>query len=75
LRQVVEVLNSMGDPLAEAYRQDRSLQRLVGVRNELIHAIRPVSEADSEAFLVKTTALLTVPLSLPMPVPRPELLF
>jgi len=75
LRQVVEVLNSMGDPLAEAYRQDRALQRLVGVRNELIHAIRPVSAADADAFLARSRALLEGPLLLPPPVPRADLAF
>lgn len=73
LRQVVEVLKSLGDPLAEAYLQDRSLLRLVAVRNELIHAIRAVGATDSEAFLSRTLTLLQEPLTLPPPVTRPEL--
>jgi len=73
IRQVVEVLGALGDPLAESYRGDRDLLRLVAVRNDLTHAIRAVSRADSEDFLARTSTLLKKAVPLPPPPSRPKL--
>lgn len=66
LRQVVELLGHLGDPLAESYRKDRALQELVAVRNELVHAIRPVKATESREFLQRTHHLLQEMLEIPI---------
>jgi len=58
IRQVVEVLKALGDPLADDFRSDRRLGDLLAIRNELTHAIRSVSEKQSADFLSHTKRLL-----------------
>ncbi len=58
LRQVIEVLECLGDSLAETWRANRRLQELVITRNELTHAIRSVTNDEAEEFLHHTRTFL-----------------
>ncbi|MFN0128936.1 MAG: hypothetical protein ACKV19_19870 [Verrucomicrobiales bacterium] len=71
LNTVAKILQELGEHLGDAFFVDGELQRLVRVRNDLMHQIRAVSEAESQAALQRVKNLLA-PLDLP-PVPiRPS---
>ena len=73
LNQIVDILNALGDPIATAYRADRRLPSLVGLRNEYTHAIRHIDPAESRAFLDLVSNLFSTHLDLPSPPNRPNI--
>jgi hypothetical protein len=64
LPTVAKVLSELGHDLGEAFFSDRELQGLIRVRNDLMHQVRSVSEAESQAAMQRVTNLLA-PLGLP----------
>lgn len=71
LNQVVDILTSLSDPLAAAYRDDWRIASLVRLRNEYTHALRPIDSSDSQAFLDLVQNLFAAHLPLPSAAPRP----
>jgi hypothetical protein len=64
LPTVAKVLSELGHDLGKAFFSDRELQGLIRVRNDLMHQVRSVSEAESQAAMQRVTNLLA-PLGLP----------
>jgi hypothetical protein len=71
LQTVAKVLSELGHDLGDAFFNDRNLRDLIGVRNDLMHQVRAVSEAESQAA-VQRVANVLAPLGLPA-IPRPSL--
>jgi hypothetical protein len=71
LQTVAKVLSELGHDLGDAFSSDRELQGLIRVRNDLMHQVRAVSEAESQAAVQRVTNLLA-PLGLPA-IARPSL--
>lgn len=72
LNTVAKILQQLGHDLGDAFFADRPLQTLVRVRNDLMHQLRAVAEAESLEALQRVKSLMQL-LALPMPVPRPAL--
>lgn len=71
LNVVVDILEALGDPLAEDYRADRRIAAHVRSRNEYTHGLRPIEPSASQALIALVRNLLSVHLDLPDPAPRP----
>lgn len=71
LQTVARILEQLQNPLGSAYFNDRDLQALIRVRNELMHSLRAVTEAESQAAQQRVINLLSPALSLPQPTARP----
>lgn len=72
LNTVARILQQLGHDLGDDFFADRDLQALVRVRNDLMHQLRAVSEAESQAALSRVKGLLS-PLRLPVLSARPVL--
>jgi len=70
LRQVAELLGSLNDPLCDALFRERAFD-FVSIRNELAHAIRPVSMKEAASFISLVQRLFRD--RLPTCPPRPDL--
>jgi len=73
LKQVVEILSSLGCPLANDYNEERRLSRFVGLRNEYTHAVRHIKESESQEFHELVSRLFKEHLLLPSAPARPSL--
>jgi hypothetical protein len=85
LRRTLELINpekfwlipstdevSLGHELGDLYFQERDLLALIRVRNDLMHQLRAVTEAESQAAVQRVKNLLA-PLQLPVSTSRPAL--
>lgn len=73
LKLVVDILNNLGDPMAETYLADWRFSSFVGLRNEYTHALQPIAPAKAQAFLAIVQNLFSTHLHLPIPAARPTL--
>ncbi len=69
---VAKILDELGHDLGRAFFQNRDLQRLVRVRNDLMHQIRAVTKEESEDAVRHVRELLSA-VPLPRPAARPSL--
>jgi hypothetical protein len=72
LNTVARILQQLGHDLGDDFFADRELQALVRVRNDLMHQLRSVTEAESEAALQRVKKLFLA-LKLPVVPERPVL--
>lgn len=72
LSTVGHILKQLGHDVGDAFFSDRDLQGLIRVRNDLMHQIRAVTEAESQGALQRVRNLLAG-LSFPDPLTRPTL--
>jgi hypothetical protein len=70
LNTVAQILRQLGHELGSGFFEDGELQGLIRVRNDLMHQLRAVTEAESQAALRRVANLLQG-LSLPAAGPRP----
>lgn len=70
LNTVARILRHLGQDIGDDFFADGELQRLVRVRNDLMHQLRAVTEAESQAAVQRVRNLLA-PLRLPPPAQRP----
>lgn len=70
LNTVARMLNELGHPLGGSYLHDHELQRLIRVRNDLMHQIRAVTQAEAQSMLQSVNNLLDA-LTLPARQRRP----
>ncbi len=61
LRQVAEILERLGNPTATTFLQNKTLQTLIFIRNEMTHAIRSVTTEEA-ATLIRQIKTLFPPL-------------
>ena len=74
LNTIAKILQQLGHALGEGFFQDRELQTLIRVRNDLMHQLRAVKEAESQGALHRVNYLLAA-LHLPAAAARPSLAF
>jgi hypothetical protein len=72
LRTVACILRDLGHPAGAAYCTDGELQALVRVRNDLMHQLRAVSDAESRSLIQRVRNALEC-LNLPSAFVRPAL--
>ncbi|MBP7948966.1 MAG: hypothetical protein KA004_04865 [Verrucomicrobiales bacterium] len=72
LNTVAKILTELGHDLGESFSADGELQRLIRVRNDLMHQVRAVTEAESQGAVQRVKNLLA-PLQLPSTAARPAL--
>ena len=74
LNTIAKILQQLGHDLGNGFFQDRELQALIRVRNDLMHQLRAVKEAESQGALHRVNHLLAA-LHLPAAAARPSLAF
>jgi len=72
LTQTMQALDQMGDALGHDFQTDPRYFYASQARNELTHAIAPVSSAQSQRLLDLARNLIEGHISLPAPFPRPR---
>lgn len=72
LNTIAKILTELGHDAGEVFFNDRELQGLIRVRNDLMHQLRAVTEAESQGAVQRVKNLLAA-LALPEPSRRPPL--
>lgn len=72
LQTIADILRQLGHTLGETFLSEPELRSLIRVRNELMHSLRAVTHAESQAAVQRTRNLLA-PLKLPTAPARPSL--
>lgn len=73
LRTISEILRQLQNPFGAALANDRELQTLIRIRNELMHSLRAVTEPEAQSVRQRAKNLLSAHFTLPDPLPRPQI--